>query len=215
MPIIELDKVSKGFGKKILFENVNLSMRQGESCGFIGENGSGKSVLFKLICGLEKPTQGTIKINGKILDKDQDYPDSTGIVINEPNFIPQYSGIKNLSLLAKIQDKITEAEIITYMKRLRLNPEDKTSFRKLSTGTKQKLALCQAIMEEQQILLFDEPFNGLDYASHQEVKTLFDELKAEGRTILMTNHNRNDLAEFCDKLYQIDQYQIQPIENCS
>lgn len=210
MLVIRLENVSKNFKGKTIFNNLNFQVEKGETIGIIGGNGVGKSVLFKLICGLEKPTQGKILVNNKELGEKEDFPKDVGILINEPHFIPIYNGLKNLLLLAEINEEVDEATVKDYMKKVKLDPANKTLVKNYSLGMKKKLAICQAIMEEQKIILLDEPFNGLDFSSVKEVKEIIASLKEKNRTILMTSHHQSDLDTLCDKLYIIDRENIFP-----
>ena len=205
---VELINISKKIGKKNLFEEVNISIEKGETIGIIGSNGTGKSVLFKIICGIERPTNGRVIVNGIEIGKDADFPDNIGIMINEPSFIGICSGLSNLQQLAGIRNVIDDKKIKDTMKSVGLDPDDKTQVRKYSLGMKQKLGIAQAIMEDQQILLLDEPFNALDYRTCNETKKIIKELQKEGRTIIMTSHNQNDLEELCDRMYIIDNDRI-------
>lgn len=208
MNAIELVNVEKKYGSKQLFKNVNLSVEEGETVGIVGGNGVGKSVLFKLICGIEKPTNGEVYIKGEQLGKKCDFPKDMGIMINEPGFIDSLSGFSNLKQLAGIRKIIDDEQIKETLEKVGLDPEDKTPVKKYSLGMKQKLGIAQAIMENQTMLLLDESFNALDYNTCNDIKIIIRELKASGRTIVMTSHNQHDLDELCDRMYIIDDKQI-------
>lgn len=201
---IKLENISLAFKGKPIFKNLNLKIEKGETIGIIGANGVGKSVLFKIICGLEKANSGKVFINDTEIGKKEDFPRNIGILINEPTFIPIYSGFKNLLLLAEINNVIDENEVREYMIKVGLDPDNKTILRNYSLGMKKKLAICQAIMENQSIILLDEPFNGLDFSTMSDIRSILDTLKREGKTIVLTSHHQNDLDSFCDKLYFID-----------
>ena len=209
---IEVENVSKRFGKKSILENISLSVEQGQTIGLVGANGSGKSVLFKILCGFEKPYSGSVSIRGKQLGKNgRDFPENVGVFINAPGFIGMYSGLQNLKFLADIQRKISETEIREAMGKVGLDPENKTKVSNYSLGMKQKLGLAQAIMEGQDILVLDEPFNALDYHTYQDVKSIIRMLKAEGKTIFLTSHHYKDLEQLCDIIYAIENCQLIPI----
>lgn len=209
--VIELKNVSKAFGENTIYENVNLIIEKGESVGFVGGNGSGKSVLFQIITGLMKPDSGIVMVNGEILGKNgQDFPDNVGILINEVGYIEYYSGYKNLKLLAEIQGKITDEKIQETMRMVGLDDKDKTPVKKYSMGMKQKLGIAQAIMENQQIVVLDEPYNALDYKSNKEITKILERLKEEGKTLLITSHQHEYLKRLCDRLYCISDNQIVP-----
>ena len=161
---IEVKNVSKSFGGKAILQDVSLSIEQGTAVGLVGANGSGKSVLFKILCGFEKPDRGSVYVRGKQLGKNgRDFPESLGVFINSPGFIGIYSGFQNLKFLADIQGKIGEKEIRQAMSKVGLDPDNKTKVDNYSLGMKQKLGIAQAIMEGQDSLILDEPFNALDY----------------------------------------------------
>lgn len=202
--VIELKKVAKRFGKKIIYDNLNLKIEEGECVGFVGGNGTGKSVLFQIMTGLIPVDQGTVIVNDKILGKQGDFPKEVGILINSPGYIDYYSGFKNLQMLAQIQGKIGDEEIKSAMYLVGLNPDDKTKVKKYSMGMKQKLGIAQAIMEHQKIIILDEPYNALDFNTNKEITKVLRELKEEGRTILLTSHQQEYLDCLCDKMYCIE-----------
>lgn len=208
--MIVLQHVSKKFKQKTVYENISLTIHDGECVGFVGENGSGKSVLFQLICGLLPVDSGTIQINDEILGENRDFPENVGILINEPGYIEYYSGYKNLLLLAEIQNKIGEKEVKETMERVGLDYKDKTPVKKYSMGMKQKLGIAQAIMEMQSILILDEPYNALDYKTNLEITKLLEQLKAEGKTLLLTSHQHEYLTKLCDTIYCIHEKHIVP-----
>lgn len=203
--VIELKEVSKKFGKKEIYKSVNLNIEVGECVGIIGGNGSGKSVLFQIIAGLLPTDTGTVTVNGKILGKDSDFPESVGILINSPGYVDYYSGFKNLQLLARIQGKIGDEEIRETMRLVGLDPDDKTRVKKYSMGMKQKLGIAQAIMEGQSIVILDEPYNALDFNTNKEITAVLRELKRAGKTILLTSHQQEYLDKLCDKMYCIEE----------
>lgn len=205
--VIELNNVSKHFGKKKVLSNINLSVDSGTCIGIVGSNGSGKSVLFKLISGIEKVSSGTVMVNQRIVGKDVDFPESIGILIDEPGFIDVYSGFDNLKFLASIQNYISDEIIVEKMHDLGLMDMD-LKVKHYSMGMKKKLGIVQAIMEDQRILLLDEPFNALDYKTVFEVKHVIQTLKKSQKTIVLTGHNHSDLEELCDVIYFLDQGQL-------
>lgn len=179
---IELRNVSKGFGGRQILQDVSLNVEKGEIVGLIGANGSGKSVLFKILCGFEKPDHGSVFVRGIQLGKGRnDFPTNVGVFINSPGFIGIYNGLQNLKFLADIRGKIGEKEIRQAMDKVGLNPDDKTKVDNYSLGMKQKLGLAQAIMEGQDILILDEPFNALDYKTYEDVKTIIRMQKKKGK----------------------------------
>lgn len=208
--MIELDNVSKRFKDKILFENVSINIEEGKTVGFVGGNGSGKSVLFSIIAGTVPPDTGTVIVNDKVIGKDVDFPDNTGVFINSPGFVDIYTGFQNLYYLSMIQNKIDKNRIRKTMKDLNLDPDDKTKVKKYSLGMKQKLGIAQAIMENQTILILDEPFNALDFRTHQDIINIVEKCKKEGKTILLTSHNHHDIEKLCDQIYFIDDERVIP-----
>ena len=209
---IEVKNVSKSFGGKAILQDVSLSIEQGTAVGLVGANGSGKSVLFKILCGFEKPDQGSVYVRGKQLGKNgRDFPESLGVFINSPGFIGIYSGFQNLKFLADIQGKIGEKEIRQAMGKVGLDPDNKTKVDNYSLGMKQKLGIAQAIMEGQDILILDEPFNALDYKTYEDVKAIIRMLKAEGKTIFLTSHHFKDIEQLCDQVYSIEDCRLIPI----
>lgn len=199
--LIEMKHVSKAFRNKNILQDVSFTVQQGETVGLVGANGTGKSVLFKLLCGFVEPDKGSIIVDGKKLGKGRDFPENMGIFINSPGFIGIYNGFKNLKFLADIQGKIGTKEIEDAMLKVGLDPSNKTKVDNYSLGMKQKLGLAQAIMENQDILILDEPFNSLDYKTYGDIKEIIRMLKAGGKTILLTSHNFSDIEQLCDKVY--------------
>jgi ABC transporter len=209
---IEVRNVSKSFSGRAILQNISLSVEQGTTVGLVGANGSGKSVLFKIICGFEKPDQGSVYVRGRQIGKNgRDFPADMGVFINSPGFIGIYSGFQNLKFLADIQGKIGEKEIRQTMTKVGLDPDNKAKVDNYSLGMKQKLGLAQAIMEGQDILILDEPFNALDYKTYEDVKTIIRMLKAEGKTIFLTSHHYKDIEQLCDQVYLIEDCQLLPI----
>ena len=203
MEIIEVHNVSKRFKQNVLYENASLCVKEGKTVGIVGGNGVGKSVLFKLMTGLEYADSGEIYVRGKKVGKDCDFPENVGIFVNQPGYIDFYSGFTNLRLLADIREKISDADIMACMRKVGLNPEDRTKVKNYSAGMKQKLGIAQAIMENQDIVLLDEPFNALDFQTNKEVMSILAGLKKEGKTLLLTSHQHEYLEKICDELYFI------------
>ena len=202
--IIELENVSKSFSRHRVLDGVSLTVEAGTTVGVVGSNGSGKSVLFQIICGFYTPDSGTVLVRGETLGKGRDFPENIGVLINAPGFIGPDTGIQNLRYLAAIRGVIGDREIRDAMRKVGLDPEDRTKVEHYSLGMKQKLALAQAIMEGQDILILDEPFNALDYKTYNDVKEIIRILQAEGKTILLTSHNYEDLESLCQKIYVME-----------
>lgn len=207
---IEIKNVSKSFGKKKVLENVSIEIPQGRTVGIVGKNGSGKSVLMKLLCGFEKPNKGKIVINGADIGRSDRYPENIGVFINSPGFVSFYTGFQNLKYLADIQGRINDEKICSTMEMVGLDPSDRTKVKNYSLGMKQKLGIAQAIMEDQELIILDEPFNALDFRTYEEIKHIIRELKADGRTILLISHNFEDIEELCDDVYMIENRNLCP-----
>lgn len=201
---IEVQNVVKRFRDQVVLKNVSISFEKGKIHGIVGRNGSGKTVLFKCICGLMHPEEGVILVNGKRVGRDVDMPEGIGAIIEAPGFLPNYSGYKNLRFLANIRRKIGKEEILNVLKTVGLDPESRKHVGKYSLGMRQRLGIAQAIMEDPEILILDEPMNGLDNAGVQDIRALLLELKAQGKTILLANHNHEDIAALCDTVHEMD-----------
>lgn len=204
-PIISLNHVSKSFSGRRVLSDVSLNIEKGSTVGIVGSNGSGKSVLFNVICGFLIPDSGQVRVRGQVLGKGRDFPENVGVLINSPGFIGLNTGLQNLRYLAGIRGVAGEKEIRLAMQKTGLDPEDKTKVEHYSLGMKQKLGIAQAIMENQDILILDEPFNALDYKTYNDTKEIIRVLQAEGRTILMTSHNYDDLETLCTHIYAIEE----------
>lgn len=201
---IEVQNVVKRFRDQVVLKNVSISFEKGKIHGIVGRNGSGKTVLFKCICGLMHPEEGVILVNGKRVGRDVDMPEDIGAIIEAPGFLPNYSGYKNLLFLANIRRKIGKEEILNVLKTVGLDPESRKHVGKYSLGMRQRLGIAQAIMEDPEILILDEPMNGLDNAGVQDIRALLLELKAQGKTILLASHNHEDIAALCDTVHEMD-----------
>ena len=201
---IEVQNVVKRFRDQVVLKNVSISFEKGKIHGIVGRNGSGKTVLFKCICGLMHPEEGVILVNGKRVGRDVDMPEDIGAIIEAPGFLPNYSGYKNLRFLANIRRKIGKEEILNVLKTVGLDPESRKHVGKYSLGMRQRLGIAQAIMEAPEILILDEPMNGLDNAGVQDIRALLLELKAQGKTILLASHNHEDIAALCDTVHEMD-----------
>ena len=202
--MIEVKDVSLKIKENVILEHVNLQCSSGEICGIVGRNGSGKTMLMKCICGFVRPSEGEILVKEKKIGKDIDFIPDAGLIIETPGFIPYYSGIKNLRLLASIQKKVSEAEIREVMQLVGLDPDLKRVVKKYSLGMRQRLGLAQAVMENPDILILDEPFNGLDKEGVVEMRAYFLKLKEQGKTILLCSHSAEDIKVLCDKVYEME-----------
>ena len=201
---IKVKDVCKYFGKTQVLDHVNMECRQGEITGIIGRNGAGKTVLFKIICGLLSLDSGEILINGIKRERQADVLPSVGIIIEEPAFLKNYSGIKNLEYLYTINNKNNRRYLESNMEKVGLDPKSKKHVGKYSMGMRQRLAIAQSIMEKPEFLVLDEPFNGLDSHGVNEMRELFLELKKRGKVILIASHNSEDINILCDNVYSME-----------
>jgi len=201
---IEVNNISKSFKDKQILMDVKLECKGGNIYGIVGYNGSGKTVLFKCICGFYRVDQGNVLVNGQVMGKDIDMLTSAGIIIEEPGYIRNFSGYKNLEFLYRIRNRKSREIIESAMKSVGLDPASKKKVENYSLGMRQRLAIAQATMEEQKILILDEPMNGLDRDGVEQMREYFENLKKQGRLIILASHNREDIEILCDEVYEMD-----------
>lgn len=201
---IEIKNLTKKFKEAVVLNDISVSFEKGKVHGLIGRNGSGKTMLMKCICGMVPPTTGTVSVNGKVIGKDCDIPDNVGVIIETPGFLPVYSAYKNLKFLAVIKNKIGRDEIRGAIKSVGLDPDDKKKVGKFSLGMRQRLGLAQAIMENPELLILDEPMNGLDKSGVVDMRQYLLDLKAKGKTILIASHSAEDIDVLCDTVHEMD-----------
>jgi ABC-2 type transport system ATP-binding protein len=202
--VIEVKDVTKNVKGKNLIQNITFQVKKGSIIGIIGRNGSGKTVLMKCICGFMKPSSGKIIVNGKQVGENAKLASNMGILIENPGFLSNYSGYRNLKFLADIERKIGKKEIREYMKLVGLDPDNRKPVKHYSLGMRQRLAIAQSIMEEQDIVILDEPMNGLDNMGVNDMRQLFLKLKEQGKTILLTSHMKEDIDILCDEVYMME-----------
>lgn len=212
MTDIKIENVSKKIKSNMILKNIDMELTSGHIYGFRGKNGCGKTMLMRCICSLIIPTEGKIIINGKELHKDIKIPESIGALIENPAFLPQYTGFKNLKMLASLKGKISDEEVKLAIKRAGLDPDDKRTYKKYSLGMKQKLGIANAIMGEPDIIVLDEPINALDEISVENVKKVFLELKEKGKLIIAACHDREELEYLCDIIYELKDGEIAGME---
>ncbi|MDW7657137.1 MAG: ABC transporter ATP-binding protein [Bacillota bacterium] len=212
MNAVELNSVSKIIRKQTVLNNISLALKEKRIYGFVGRNGSGKTMLFRAICGLIRPTAGSIIVFGKKIGVEISFPPSVGLIIENVNFWPHYSGLQCLRLLASIKGNIHDQEIRESMERVGLDPDDKRSLKRYSLGMKQRLGIAQAIMEKPDLIVLDEPTNSLDSNGVLLVRNILLEEKARGATILLASHIAEDISLLSDEVIHIDQGQIQNVE---
>ena len=201
---IELHGLVKRFGHDTVLKGIDRDFERGKIHGVVGNNGSGKTVMFKCICGFLQPTEGYVLVDGKRVGRDVDFPEDLGLIIETPGFLPHLSGIRNLEILASLKRKITLRQAADAMRRVGLDPMSSKPVGKYSLGMRQRLGIAQAIMEEPSLLILDEPMNGLDKNGVAEMRELFLSLKNEGRTILLASHNAADIETLCDTVCEMD-----------
>lgn len=202
--VISLENVTKKFGNTTILQHINIQFEEGKIYGIVGRNGSGKTVLFKLIVGYLSATTGKVKVCGKEIGKDSDFAENIGLIIENPGFLSGYTGYKNLEYLASIRRIIGKEEIRDSMRKVGLDPDNRKKVGKYSLGMKQRLGIAQAIMENPDILILDEPMNGLDKQGVEEVRKILLDLRNDGKTIVLASHNREDIEILCDEVYEMD-----------
>lgn len=201
---IFVENVTKAFGNQEVLKTVYVKFEMGKIYGIIGRNGSGKTVLLKCICGLLYPSTGTVTVDGKVVGKEVDYPENIGFIIESPGFLPRYSGLKNLKYLASIRGKVKEDEIRKYIELVGLNPDDKKHVGNYSLGMIQRLGIAQALMENPDILILDEPMNALDNNGVEDMRKVMLKMKEQGKLIIIASHIRDDIDILCDEVFGID-----------
>ena len=204
MNIISVKNLSKDFGQERVLKSVTRDFEKGKIHGIVGNNGSGKTVLMKCICGFLIPDSGSITVNGERVGVDVDFPRDMGLIIETPGFLPNMTGVKNLEILASLNKKIGLEGIAAAIRRVGLDPLMKKPVGKYSLGMRQRLGIAQAIMEDPALLILDEPLNGLDKHGVREMRQLIKGLKEQGKTILLVSHNQGDIDELCDTVCEMD-----------
>lgn len=208
MTKVSIEHVTKIMKGNIILNDITLTLNSGIITGLSGVNGSGKTMLMRLIAGLIRPTKGRILINQKELWKDISFPESIGILIENPAFLDDYSGFQNLHILASVKDLITTDQIKNSIAEVGLNPEDKKKYKKYSLGMKQRLGIGAALMEEPEIILLDEPTNALDTNGIEMIKKVLHKEKKRGALLVISCHDRNILQELSDEIYYIESGKI-------
>lgn len=201
---ISVQHVYKDFGEEHILKDVHHDFEAGKIHGIVGNNGSGKTVLFKCICGFLLPTKGKILVDYEQVGRDMDFPADMGIIIETPGFLPTLTGMKNLQLLASLKKKIGNKEIRETIRKVGLDPDLKKHVAKYSLGMRQRLGIAQAIMEDPSLLILDEPLNGLDKQGVRDMRELIKGLQSKGKTILLASHNAGDIEELCDTVCDMD-----------
>ncbi len=209
--MLKISGLSKKFKKRVILDHINLELEFGNIYGFIGANGSGKSVFFKTICGFLKADGGTVALDDKVIGKDIDFLPELGVLIEKPGFIENYTQYDNLKYLAQIKNIINDEDIRTALEMVGLELDNNEKVKNFSLGMRQRLAIAQAIMENQKIIILDEPFNGLDKQGAAQIKQLLLELKSPDRLILLTSHISGDIEELSDYIFEFTAGKIVPV----
>jgi ABC-2 type transport system ATP-binding protein len=202
--LIKIRNVSKKYGEQTVLYDITLDIPSGSCTGFVGNNGSGKTVLFKCICGFVKPTKGYIEVREKRIGRDSDFIEDTGIIIENPGFLGNLTGYRNLELLSSINNKIDRTRILSMLEQVGLDDAMNKKVRNYSLGMRQRLGIAQAIMEKPSILILDEPFNGLDREGLTAMRELVRSMNEEGTTVLISSHNSSDIELLCDRVIELD-----------
>ncbi|CEE03187.1 MULTISPECIES: ABC transporter ATP-binding protein [Bacillaceae] len=205
---IKVENITKKFGETTVLDGISLTFDKNKIHGLIGRNGSGKTMLLKCICGFVIPTTGTIYVNGMQIGKDLDVPESVGIIIEAPSFLPNYDGYTNLKFLAAINNIISKEQIYAVIEKVGLDPKSKRPVGKYSLGMRQRLGIAQALMEDPDILILDEPMNGLDNQGVADIRKLLLELRNQGKTIILASHGKEDIEILCDTVHELDRGKV-------
>ena len=207
--MIKIENYSKKIKDTVVLENINMVLNDGMIYGIQGENGSGKTMLMRGICGLIKGSEGCITIDGKVIGKDISFPEDIGVLIENPSFIPKYTGYKNLKLVADIQGKVDKEEIKKTLQKVGLKPDDKRTYKKYSLGMKQRLGIACAIMGTPKLIILDEPFNGLDEKGVLQIRDVIKGLKQKNCIVIVACHDKEQLDYLSDEIYVIKEGKLQ------
>ena len=208
---ITIDHVTKSFGQETVLREVSLSLRAGAIHGIIGRNGSGKTVLMKCVCGFMHPSRGSIQVYGRRIGRDCDFAPDTGMLIEAPGFLPHETGLDNLLWLARLGKRASRTRVKELIQLVGLDPALRKPVSQYSLGMRQRLGIAQALLDDPQLLILDEPMNGLDKSGVRDIRDLLLRLRAEGRTILLASHFAQDVDELCDTVCEMDQGVLAPV----
>ena len=203
-PLIKIRNLTKIYREQTVLDDITLDIQKGSCTGFVGNNGSGKTVLFKCICGFVKPTKGYVEVGGKRIGRDTDFIEDTGIIIENPGFLGNITAYRNLELLSSINNKIDRKRILSVLEQVGLKDEMNKKVKNYSLGMRQRLGIAQAIMEKPSILILDEPFNGLDREVLTDMRDLVRNMNEEGTTVIISSHNSSDIELLCDRVIELD-----------
>lgn len=202
MDQIIIKNATKQLKERLILNNINITLDRNGVYGFFGANGSGKSMLFRAICGLIHLSSGEITVFSQKIGEDNSFPPSLGVIIDSVGLWPDFSGFLNLKFLASIKNRISDDDIRNAILRVGLDPNDSRDYKKYSLGMKQRLGIAQAIMEQPDLIILDEPTNALDEAGIDLVHKIIIEEKTRGATILIASHNKDDL-DSCDRIFKM------------
>lgn len=204
MTEIVINNLTKKIHKNIVLEDISLSMKSGNIYGFQGVNGSGKTMLMRAIIGLIHPTKGNISINGKVLGKDVEFPESIGFLLENPAFLDGYSGLDNLRMLSKVQKNMSDDELNMWLSRVGLADAGKKKYKKYSLGMKQRLGIAAAVMAEPDIIILDEPTNALDTSGIETISDIISEQKERGALVILSCHDTDRLIKLSDVIFKLE-----------
>lgn len=210
--MIEIKNITKSYDERKILDNISINFEEGKIYGIIGQNGSGKSVLLKVMSGFITPDQGTIIYDGKDINKEETFPDNTGVLLDNSGFVPNLTGFDNLKLLATINKIIDDDEIIEELKNVNLLEEKDKKYYKYSLGMRKKLGICQAIMEHQKYVILDEPFSGIDKGSLAMIYDYLKKIKSEGRTLIISTHTSDRAKDLYDEIYELEEGKLNKID---
>lgn len=206
--ILHVEGVNKSIKKNRILVNINLTLESGKVYGFVGRNGSGKTMLFRALSGLMRVDSGIITYNEKVLHKDMEVLPNMGIVLENAGLYPEFTGFKNLQLLAGLNSKIGKNEVAQAITRVGLDPGDRRIVKKYSLGMKQRIVIAQSIMEKPDVLFLDEPTNALDESGVELIRKIITEEKERGAIVLVASHNKEDINLLADQIFYMDQGSI-------
>lgn len=210
---IEIKDYTKVIRGNTVLDGINLTLESGVIYGLKGINGSGKTMLMRAICGLILPTRGNVVIDGKILGKDISFPENTGVLIENPSFLPNLTGFRNLKILADLQGNISEEQIRGVLSTVGLDPDDRRKFRKYSLGMKQKLGIAAAILGNPELIIVDEPLNALDADGVEMVHTVLAQAKARNALVILACHDAEELTALSDQIITIEHGRVTGISD--
>lgn len=202
--LLKLEHIEKRIGNAVILDDIHMELHSGRVYGFAGKNGSGKTMLMRCISGLMKPSAGTITIDGKRLWSDLSFPESIGMLLETPSFLPSLTGFDNLKLLADIQTRISDREICQTLEQVGLDPRDTRKYRKYSLGMKQRLGIAAALMESPALIILDEPINALDSSGVENIRTLIQQHKERGALIIIACHDKEELHLLADEIFYLE-----------